>query len=99
MIPVYGPSYRAAMAETPTIGDLCKAKTILEDDVEAAVDAFMGDPSLTTFLIGNGYMIDVHDAVSASPFALGILANPAAKPIFKRAAVRTAILLARPSKP
>ena len=94
-----GPPYRAAMAENPTTGDLYKVKTILEDDVEAAVDAFMGDPSLTTFVMGNGYAIDVHDAVSASPFALGMLANPEAKPTSKRAAVRTVILLARPSKP
>ena len=87
------------MAETPTTGDLYKARTVLEDDVVAAVDAFMADPNLTSFLVGDSYAIDLQAAVAASPFALGMLANPEAKPTSKRAAVRTAILLARPSRP
>lgn len=64
----------------------------------AAVDAFIADRSLTTFLMGQGYALDLHAAVSDSPFALGLLANPDAKPASKRAAVRTAILLALPVK-
>ncbi|MBX9933005.1 MAG: hypothetical protein K2Y56_15935 [Methylobacterium sp.] len=86
------------MAETPTIGDLFKAKAILETDVAAAVDAFLADPSLTTFLMGDGYSLDLHGAVSDSPFALGMMANPVAKASSKRSAIRTAILLAKPVK-
>ena len=86
------------MAENPTAGELYKAKAILEADVVAAVDAFMADPTLTTFLMGEGYALDLHAAVSDSPFALGLMANPDAKPSSKRSAIRTAILLARPVK-
>ena len=90
--------YLAAMANDPTFGDLYKAKSIIEADLDAAVDAFMTDPSLTTFQMSEGFDLDPHGAVSASPFALGMLAKPDAKPTSKRNAVRTAILLARPVK-
>lgn len=42
-----------------------------------------------------GYALNPHDAVSASLFALGMMASSDAKPASKLAAVRTAILLAR----
>ena len=87
------------MANDRTFGDLFKAKAILEADLDAAVDAFMADPSLTAFLMSEGYALNPHDAVSASPFALGMLAKLDAKPASKRAAVRTAILLSRPVRP
>jgi hypothetical protein len=53
------------MAENPTIGELYKVKTILEADVFAAVDAFMADPTTTSFLFGDGYQIDTAEAVSS----------------------------------
>lgn len=86
------------MADLPTFGDLYKWKEITEEGLVAAVDAFMADPSLTTFAIGDGYTLDPHDAVSASPFTLGLLADPKARPASKRGAVCTAILMARPVK-
>ena len=55
------------MANDPTFGDLYKAKAIVEADLESAVDAFMADPSLTAFIMGEGYALDPHDALSASP--------------------------------
>ena len=52
----YGPDKRfrryAVAMPGPTIGELYKAKNILEADVAAAVDAFAGDLTLTTFLTG-----------------------------------------------
>lgn len=90
--------YLAVMAETQTTGELFKAKAILNEDVVAAVDAFMADPTLTTFLMGEGYSLDLHAAVSDSPFALRMMADPEIKPSSKRSAIRTAILLARPVK-
>ena len=84
------------MANDPTFGELYKSKAILEADLEAAVDAFMADPSLTAFLMGEGYALNPHAAVSASPFALGMLSKTDAKPASKRSAVRTAILVSKP---
>ena len=86
------------MANDATFGDLYKAKAIIEADLEAAVDAFMADPTTYRVAVGEGYAVDPHAAVSASPFALGMLAKPEAKPGSKRSAVRTAILLSKPVK-
>ncbi|GJD96326.1 hypothetical protein [Methylobacterium iners] len=84
------------MAKRPTTAELYQAKLIPEEDVVAAVEAFMANPNTSAFLMGHGYALDLHAAVAASPFALGVLATPDAKPASKRIAVRTAILLARP---
>lgn len=86
------------MANDPTFGELYKAKAIVETDLDAAVEAFMADPSLTAFLMGGGYTADLAAAVTASSFAAEMIADPVIKPQSKRNAVRTAILLARPVK-
>ena len=87
------------MAENPTTSELYKAKSILEADVVAAVDAFMADPTTTAFLFGDGYQIDLADAVSSHEWAKVTVANKDTTDHLRRAAVRTAILLARPDKP
>ena len=70
MIPPCGTPYLAAMAGTPTTGDLCKAKVILEDDIEGAADAFMADPTgATAFPVGDSYRLDLMAAIAASKFA------------------------------
>lgn len=87
------------MAENPTTSELYKAKSILEADVVAAVEAFMVDPTTTAFLFGDGYQIDLADAVSSHEWAKVTVANKDTTDHLRRAAVRTAILLARPDKP
>jgi hypothetical protein len=82
-----------------TTGELYKAKAILEADVQAAVDAFMADPTTTAFLFGDGYQIDLAEAVSSHEWAKVTVANKDTTDHLRRAAVRTAILLARPEKP
>jgi hypothetical protein len=86
------------MAENPTTGDLYKAKAILDADIVATVDAFMAEPTTTTFLFGDGYRIDLAEAVSCHEWAKVTVANKEATEHLKRVAVRTAILLARPEK-
>jgi hypothetical protein len=86
------------MAENPTTGELYKAKVILEADVQAAVDAFMADPATTTFLFGDGYQIDLAEAVSSHEWAKVTVTNRDTTQHLRRAAVRTVILLARPQK-
>ena len=66
--------------------------------VVAAVDAFMADPTTTAFLFGDGYRIDLAEAVSSYEWAKVTFANKEATEHLKRAAVRTAILLARLEK-
>ena len=79
-----------------TTGELYKAKAIREADVQAAVDAYMADPATTAFLFGDGYQIDLAEAVSSHEWAKVTVANKDTTDHLRRAAVRTAILLARP---
>lgn len=82
----------------PTIGELFKAKAVTPEDVAAAVDAFMADPTTTLFMLGEGYGVDLAAAVAAQAWATREMANPDATEHIRRHAVRTAILLARPDK-
>lgn len=87
------------MAENPTTGELYKVKAILEDEVVAAVDVFMRDPTVSLFRFNDGHTLDVAAAVKAHPWAKATVASQEASEHLRRAAVRTAILLARPVKP
>ncbi|MCJ2009223.1 hypothetical protein [Methylobacterium sp. J-092] len=80
----------------PTTGDLIKAKTIASDELNAAVDAFMEDPTVRLFRFASGYTVDLAAAVKASRHARATLSEPTAKDGARRSAVRTAILLAWP---
>ncbi|MDR7040474.1 hypothetical protein J2X36_005257 [Methylobacterium sp. BE186] len=86
------------MADEHTTGGLFKAKAITEDEVFAAVDAYMADPTTALFIMGDGYGLDLNAAVRSHAWAAQTVANPDATDHLKRAAVRTAILLARPEK-
>jgi hypothetical protein len=81
-----------------TTGELFKAKAVTDADMAAAVDAFMADSSTPAFLFGEGYRIDLAEAVHAHEWASVTTANDKATDHLKRKAVRTAILLARPEK-
>ena len=84
------------MAE-PYFGELFKTKAITDADLNAAVDAYFAYPTTNRFIMGEGQVADLA-AVVASAYAQGMLADPGVKEASKRAAERTAILLARPVK-
>ena len=88
------------MAKNSTTGELLKAKAVTEDEIVAAVDVFMADPSAGLFQFANGHSPDVAVALETHPltWAKDIVANLQATEELRRAAVRTAILLARPEK-
>ena len=86
------------MPDTPTTGELFKAKAILDDEVNVAVDAYLATPDMGPFPIAKGYRLDVAAAVEAGQFARDMLAEPDMSGDQRRKAVRTAILLARPVK-
>jgi ABC-type uncharacterized transport system YnjBCD ATPase subunit len=66
--------------------------------VDAAVDAFMGDPAVTTFIFGDACRLNLAAAVKAHRFAVTALRDPEASSGLKRATVATAIMLARPQR-
>ena len=80
----------------PTTGDLFKAKTVTDDEVNAAVDVFMRDATVSLFRFNSGHTLDPAAAVKAHDPAACAFTNPDRSEKFRRGMVRTAILLARP---
>ncbi len=78
--------------------DLFDTLDILDDDVAAVVDAYMVDPKGGTVAFGDGYRIDPAAAIAAHPFANTLIRQPWASAELRRAAVRAAIMLARPER-
>lgn len=80
-----------------TVGELFKAKAILEADVEAATQAYLADPTTGAHPLGDGFRLDLAAAVGdykRAPELQDLSLNPGQR----RGIVRTAILLARPVK-
>lgn len=86
------------MASNPTVSDLLKSKVVTDAQVSAAVDAVLANPRTGPFELASGWVIDLTAAVKADRHAMATLKEPTAKPGSKRAAVRSAILLAHPVK-
>ena len=86
------------IAESPTTGELFKAKAITAEDLHAAVDAYMSDPAAGLFAFGEEYGLDLAAAVSSSDPAVLVLKDVHASETHKGATVCTAILLARREK-
>ncbi|WP_336490490.1 hypothetical protein [Methylobacterium nigriterrae] len=86
------------MDELPTAGELFKTKALTDGDVRAAVEAYMADPTTTLFVFGEGYGLNLAEAVRSYEWARQTVASAEASGHLKRAAVRTATLLARPEK-
>ncbi|MGW5960199.1 hypothetical protein [Methylorubrum thiocyanatum] len=82
----------------PTVGELFKAKAVTDEQVNAAVDAYLARPHTAAYPITDGYALNLLDAVSGHRFATKVVANPGSSPTLKRGAVRTAILFARAQK-
>ncbi|MCY1644786.1 hypothetical protein [Methylorubrum sp. SL192] len=82
----------------PTVGELFKAKAVTDDEVNAAVEAYLADPETNAHPIADGYSLDLGAAVAGHGWASQVVANRESSPGLKRAAVRTAILLARAQK-
>ncbi|CAO4137929.1 hypothetical protein [Methylorubrum extorquens] len=81
-----------------TVGELFKAKAVSYDQVMAAVDAYLADPTNAAYPIADGYSLGLVVAVSGYGFASQLVADPASDPAHKREAIRIAILLARAQK-
>lgn len=86
------------MASTLTVSDLYKSKEVTDTQVNAAVDAVLANPNTGPFELASGWILDVTAAVKADRHATATLKEPTARPGSRRAAVRSAILLAQPVK-
>ena len=86
------------MSPAPITLDLFDSKAIVDDDVSVVVRAFVADPARAIFTIGEGWVVDVAAAVAAHPFAASVMHASWTGTDLRRAAVRAAVLLARPVK-
>ena len=87
------------MAERLIIRDLMQYGEITSAHLTAAVDTYCRAPQTIAYAIGGAHVLDLAGAVRSSPEARRILADDTLPESVKRAAVRTAILLAKPSRP
>lgn len=86
------------MATNPTVSELRKAAEITDQEIDAAVDAYLANPKAEPYRFASEYEIDVTDAVRVHLPAKAALADPDRTPLFKQPMVRTAILMANPVK-
>ena len=78
----------------PTTGELFTAKAVTDDEVAAAVDVFMRDPTVSLFRFASGHTVDPAAAVKAYEPAARAVVDPDRSEKFRRRMARTAILLA-----
>ena len=78
---------------TTITSDLLKAKIVTDDEVSAAVNVFMRDPTASLFRFASGHTLDPAAAVKAHEPARKAVADPDRTVKFRRGMVRTAILL------
>ncbi len=77
-----------------TGGEAYKQKRLTDDALDAAISAYLADPSKPASVeVGKG-SIDVAAAVLAHAYAVEVLARQDGTPGQRRNAVRTAVLLA-----
>ena len=86
------------MASNPTVSELRKTSDVTDDEIEAAVDAYLSGLKAGPHRFASGYVINVSDAVQAHQPAKAAVNHPDRSAKFKRNMVRTAILLAHPVK-
>ncbi|ACA16084.1 hypothetical protein M446_1583 [Methylobacterium sp. 4-46] len=86
------------MIDTPTIGDLHKRKRVTDEQLDAAVADYLNDPAPGPRQLAEGIAIDVCAIMQANPQAREVLAMHGSSDAQMRAAVRTAILLATPTR-
>ncbi|UYW34503.1 hypothetical protein [Methylorubrum extorquens] len=82
----------------PTVGELFKAQAITDEQVNAAVEAYLKDPETRAYPIADGYVLDLAAAVAGHGWASSVVGSPEFSLGFKRGAVWTAVVLARAQK-
>lgn len=86
------------MASAPTTSELTKTAAVRPEDVEAAVTAYLADPTCGTFALGDDYTLDLAATVGADRWATAVLRSRGLGERTRRTAVRTAFMLACPKE-
>lgn len=86
------------MTEKLTTAALCDLNLIAEDEVAAAVDAYMADPLAPPFIFKEGYRLNLAKAVRRHPGADDVVKSGKVGPALVRPFVHAAVLQARPDR-
>ncbi|BAQ44422.1 hypothetical protein [Methylobacterium aquaticum] len=82
------------MSSPETVGASYKAKLLTDDALDAAITAYLADPSAPAVLKIDDKRLDLAAAVLAHQWSADELAVADATPARRRQAVKTAVLLA-----
>ena len=86
------------MGQDPTLWELVSAERVAIERVVTAVDAYLADPGAGSLPLGGGLTLDPAAAVAAHAPSRAVLEGADAGETARRIAVRTALLMARPSR-
>ena len=75
-----------------------KANAVTDEQVNAAVEAYLKDPETKAYPIADGYVLDLAAAVAGHGWANSVVGSPEISLGFKRGAVWTAIVLVQAQK-
>jgi hypothetical protein len=82
--------------EIPSVGDLRRKSEVTDDEIEAAMAAYLKDENAEPFAFKSGHTIDVAKAIEMHPQAKKLLADKATKPSLRRTMVMTAVIIGFP---
>ncbi|WP_043356819.1 hypothetical protein [Methylobacterium sp. B1] len=85
------------MPDDATLWDLVTAERIAIEDVGAAIDVYLAEPTTQNHPIGPDHSLDLAAAVAAHAFASATVVDPDSDEPSRRMAVRSALLMGRPT--
>ncbi|MGH1575139.1 hypothetical protein ACRAWG_36450 [Methylobacterium sp. P31] len=85
------------MSDDATLWDLVTAERIAIEDVGAAIDVYLAEPTTQDHPIGPDHILDLAAAVAAHASAPATMVDTEANEPSRRMAVRAALLMARPA--
>ncbi|GJD57474.1 hypothetical protein [Methylobacterium dankookense] len=86
------------MLDEPTLWDLVSTEQIAIEDVAVAVDAYLADPTTGEHPLDENFSLDLADAVTQHASAEQIAELTDSHAPSRRMAVRSALLMARPTR-
>ncbi|MGE8126044.1 hypothetical protein ACQKQD_03615 [Methylobacterium sp. NPDC080182] len=86
----------SSRSQLETVGDLLHAGMITRSQLDVAIEAFIANPKIGAFELAPGCVVDLTAAVKADRHATATFKEPTAKAGSRRAAIRSALQVARP---
>ena len=93
-----GPCRGSIVIADLTTAELCQTYALSDEQVQAAVDAFLANPRTGRFMIADGYHLDLVAVVGRKKDVWCVATDCTAPADQRRIAMRMAILRARPAK-